>query len=143
MFIGEYTHSIDEKGRIAVPARFRTSFSGGIIVTRGLDSCLFAFTEKEWARLATKLAELPLSHANSRAFSRLMLAGAVDLELDSQGRIVLPEYLRLYASLQKKIVIVGIYNRLELWSESTWSQYKERTEKESDTISEQLSQLGI
>lgn len=143
MFIGEHTHSIDEKGRIAVPAKFRKHFSSGIIVTRGLDSCLFVFTKKEWEKLAAKLAELPLSHSNSRAFSRLMLAGAVDLELDSQGRAVLPEYLRTYASLQKKIVIAGVYSRLELWSETRWKQYKARTEKESDAISEQLSQLGI
>src|SRR4030042_2474366 len=115
MFIGEYQHNLDDKGRLAIPAKFRAKLAKGAVVTKGLDNCLFLYTADEWEKLATKLAALPISKANTRAFSRLMLAGAMDVQLDKQGRIVLPEYLREYASLKKKIIVAGLYNRLEIW----------------------------
>src|SRR3989338_7407735 len=94
MFIGEYSHSIDQKGRMAIPVKFRHDLKNGAVVTRGLDNCLFIYTKSEWAKEAKKYATLPIAQANSRAFSRLMLAGAMDVEMDAQGRIILPEYLR-------------------------------------------------
>jgi MraZ protein len=143
MFIGEYAHNLDDKGRIAVPKKFRSDLSKGAVVTRGLDSCLFLYTKKEWTKLAEKLASLPFAQSNTRAFSRLMLAGAMDVEIDAQGRIILPEYLRQYAGLNKEITVAGLYNRLELWDSVKWSEYKAKTEAESNQIAEQMSALGV
>ncbi len=143
MFIGEYHHSIDDKGRLAVPMKFREDLSCGAVVTRGLENCLFLFTAGEWEKLAGKFATLPLAQANSRAFARLMLSGAMDLEIDKQGRVVLPDYLRKYAGLKKGVVVAGLYSRLELWDEATWETYKKETEKESSEIAEKLAELGV
>jgi MraZ protein len=143
MFIGEYQHSIDQKGRVAVPAKFRPQLGTGVVVTRGLDHCLFIYTETEWQELAQKLVALPLTQANSRAFVRLMLAGAMQVSLDSQGRILLPDYLREYAGLNKEAVIAGLFNRVEIWDKEKWQEYKTRTEAESDEIAEKLTDLNI
>ncbi|MGB0757820.1 MAG: division/cell wall cluster transcriptional repressor MraZ [Patescibacteria group bacterium] len=143
MFIGEYHHSIDQKGRLAIPAKFRKAFTKGAVVTRGLDGCLFLYSMDEWKKLATKLAGLPISQANTRAFARLMLAGAMDVSLDKQGRIILPEYLRDYSSMKKTAVVTGLYNRLEIWAEGSWEKYKKSTEKESTSIAEALGELGV
>jgi MraZ protein len=143
MFIGEYQYSLDEKGRLAVPSKFRVSLGEGAVITRGLDNCLFIFTKDEWKKLADKLAAMPISQANSRAFARLMLAGAMDVEPDSQGRVMVPEYLRQYAQLKKKVVIAGLYNRLEIWDEAQWAAFKSNTEKDSTHIAEQIAELGI
>ncbi len=143
MFIGEYQHTIDEKGRVAVPSKFRSSLGERAIVTRGLDHCLFIFNVAEWQKLAEKLIALPMVQANSRAFVRLMLAGAMEVDLDSQGRILVPDYLRQYALLGKQTIVVGLYNRIELWDEAAWKKYKHATESNSDEIAERLSELGI
>ena len=143
MLLGEYHHNIDTKGRIAVPAKFREKLSLGAIITRGLDNCLSVFSSKEWEVLAQKLMALPLAQANSRAFVRLMLAGAVDVELDTQGRILVPDYLRKYASLKKQAVITGLYNRVEIWDAELWNAYKTKTESASQEIAEKLGELGI
>jgi len=143
MFIGEYKHTIDEKGRLAVPVKFRAQLSGGAVVTRGLDNCLFLYTEEEWKNLAERLAKLPIGKANSRAFARLMLAGAMDVSLDKQGRVILPDYLRKYAAVGKNVVVAGLYNRLEIWDEAKWEEYKSGTESSSGDIAEQLGELGV
>ena len=143
MFIGEYSHNLDDKGRMAIPAKFRRELAKGAVVTRGLDNCLFLYTKTEWAKLAEKLAALPISQSNSRAFSRLMLAGAMDVELDKQGRVILPEYLRKFASIKKTLVVAGLYNRLEIWDEELWNKYKNQTEAESGTIAEKMGELGV
>lgn len=143
MFLGEYQHSLDNKGRVAIPAKFRDKLSTGAIITRGLDNCLFVFSPKEWEALAQKITALPLSQANSRAFSRLMLSGAMDVELDSQGRILVPDYLRKYAGLSKQAVIAGVYNRMEIWDSAAWEKYKQKTESAADEVAEQLGELGI
>ena len=143
MFLGEYSHTIDDKGRLAVPAKWREQLAGGVIVTRGLDGCLFLYTRTEWEKLAEKLAALPISHKQSRAFARLMLAGAWDAEIDSQGRIMIPEYLRTFAALGKHITIAGLYNRVELWNEDAWHSYRQHAEAASETIAESMSELGI
>ena len=143
MFIGEYTISMDSKGRIAVPAKFRSQLNSTAVITRGLDKSLFIYTKSEWETIAGKLAALPLSKANSRAFARLMLAGAWDLEIDKQGRIIVPEYLRKFASLTKRVVAAGLYNRIEIWDEEAWNAYKSSTERESTAIAEGLGELGV
>ncbi|PJA46971.1 cell division/cell wall cluster transcriptional repressor MraZ [Candidatus Uhrbacteria bacterium CG_4_9_14_3_um_filter_36_7] len=143
MFIGEYKHTIDEKGRLAIPIKFRSELAKGAVVTRGLDSSLFMFTKEEWVKLAEKLANLPFAQANTRAFSRLMLAGAMDFEIDSQGRFVLPEYLRMYASITKRVVITGLFNRLEIWDEEKWLVYKTATESDAEQIAEKMGELGV
>src|SRR3989338_4119038 len=118
MFIGQYFHNIDAKGRLAVPAKFRRDLKKAV-VTKGLDNCLFLYPKKEWDKVAQKIAALTVSKANSRALSRLMLGGAMDVEVDGQGRIILPEYLRKFAGLDKKTVIAGLYDRLERSEEHT------------------------
>ncbi|MBD3360047.1 MAG: division/cell wall cluster transcriptional repressor MraZ [Candidatus Buchananbacteria bacterium] len=143
MFIGEYQHNLDQKGRLAVPAKFRNKLAKGAVVTKGLDNCLFLYTKEEWEKLASKLAALPISKANTRAFARLMLAGAMDVQLDKQGRIVLPEYLRKYGQMKKKTIIAGLYNRLEIWDEDEWNKYKKGTEKQSSSIAEALEGLEV
>ncbi len=143
MFIGEYTLSIDDKGRLSVPVKFRNDLKGKAVVTRGLDNSLFLYTLAEWQKLAEKLAALPFSKANTRAFSRLMLAGAMDCEIDKAGRIILPDYLRSFAKINKRVVVAGLYNRLEIWSEEQWLKYKKATEKDSTKIAEQLGEIGV
>lgn len=143
MFIGEFKHNLDVKGRMAVPAKFRNKLGINAIITRGLDHCLFIFNSKEWEILAQKLISLPLAQANSRAFVRLMLAGAVDAEVDKQGRILIPDYLREYAGLKKETIVIGLYNRIEIWDSNTWKQYKIKTEASSEEIAEKLGELGI
>lgn len=141
MFIGEYKLSVDEKGRLSIPVKYRAQLSRGAVVTRGLDSSLFLYTASDWAKLAAKLAQLPISRANTRAFSRLMLAGAMDVEMDKQGRVVLPDYLRIFAGVRKKVVVAGLYDRLEIWDEAKWEKYKSMTEKDSGKIAEELEQV--
>lgn len=143
MFIGEYHHNLDEKGRLAIPTKFRGDLAKGAVVTRGLDNCLFLYTLEEWQKLADKLSKLPISKSNTRAFARLMLAGAMDVQIDKQGRVVLPDYLRKYAGLKKKTVVAGLFNRLEIWDEKAWEEYKGNTEKTSGDIAEALGELDV
>lgn len=143
MFLGEHSHSIDDKGRVSVPAKFRRQLAKGVVVTRGLDHCLWLYSHSEWEAIARKLADLPITQKKSRAFVRLMLAGAWDAKLDSQGRVILPEYLRQYAGLKKHVTITGLFNRLEVWDEDTWQEYRQHTEEESDSIAESLAELGL
>lgn len=143
MFIGEYQHSLDTKGRLAVPVKFRQLLKKGAVVTRGLDNCLFLYPKEQWEKIAKKLANLPISQAKARALARLMLAGAMDVSFDSQGRINLPEYLRQYAGLNKQAVIAGLYERLEIWDEENWNKYKQKAESSSTEIAEALGELGV
>ena len=124
MFIGEYNHSMDQKGRVAIPVKFRASLASGCVITRGLDDSLVIYTVSEWEKMAQKLAHLPFSSQDARAFSRLMLSGAMDLELDKQGRVLVPPYLREYAGLKNQVIITGAYNRLEVWDEEKWNDYR-------------------
>ncbi len=143
MFLGEYTYSIDEKNRFAIPAKFRKTLGARAVVTRGLDQCLFVYSFGEWKILANKLSNLPLAQADARGFARLMLAGAMEADLDKLGRILVPDYLKEYASLQKKIVVAGVYNRIEIWDEQKWEVYKNRIEREIGDMAERLKELGI
>lgn len=141
MFIGEYQHTIDDKGRLAVPVKFRKDLSKGAVITRGLDNCLFLYPMEEWTALADKLSKLPIGQANTRAFARLMLAGAMDADLDKQGRVIIPDYLRKFAKIGKKVVLAGLYNRIEVWDEGEWEKFKASTEKESSEIAERLGEI--
>ncbi len=143
MFIGEYTYSIDEKKRLAVPSKFRQSLMKKGVITRGLDQCLFLYPKKEWEKLAKKLSQLPLSQSDARGFARLMLAGAMEVNVDNLGRILIPDYLKRYASLKKKVIIAGVFNRIEIWDEKSWNDYKNKTEKDVGDIAERLKELGV
>ncbi|MEK7139533.1 MAG: division/cell wall cluster transcriptional repressor MraZ [Patescibacteria group bacterium] len=142
MFIGEYAHTLDEKGRLAIPVKFRSELKKAVI-TKGLDGCLVVYPAGEWKKLADRLAALPISQANPRAFSRLMLAGAMDVAVDNQGRVMIPEYLRRFANLTKKAVLAGLYNRVEIWEEAAWGRYRKDLEGKSAAIAEQLGDLGV
>lgn len=143
MFLGEYTYSIDEKKRLAIPIKFRKFLDKKAVVTRGLDNCLFLYPVLEWQKLAKKLSQLPLSQADARGFARIMLAGAMEVNLDKLGRILIPDYLKKYAFLKKKVVVAGLYNRVEIWDEKKWENYKQKTEKEVENIAERLKELGV
>jgi MraZ protein len=143
MFIGEYTYSIDDKKRLAIPPKFRQQLKKGGVITRGLDNCLFLYSAAEWEKLATKLSEMPLSRADARGFSRIMLSGAMEVDFDNLGRILVPDYLKDYASLKKKVIVAGLYNRIEIWDEDVWTDYKQKTEKEAGNIAERLNELGV
>lgn len=143
MFIGEYNHNLDNKGRLAIPAKFRNILKKGAVVTKGLDNCLFLYSKEQFEKIAEKFASLPIGQSKARAFARHMLAGAMDVEFDNQGRITLPEYLRKFSSLKKKIIVAGLYNHLEIWDETAWEKYKTKAEKNSNDIAEALGELGV
>jgi transcriptional regulator MraZ len=141
---GEYRHALDDRGRIAVPARFRLRLAEGATLTRWLDECLAVFPRDAWAELAEKLRSLPLTSTQAREFARFMASGAVEVELDRQGRLLVPGYLRTYAALQPgEVIIVGVLNRLELWAPSAWEPYRSRIEDAPEALAEQLQDLGI
>jgi MraZ protein len=143
MFIGEYTYSIDEKKRLAIPAKFREFLGKKAVITRGLDNCLFLYPVKEWKKLAEKLSKLPLSQSDARGFARLMLIGAMDVNIDNLGRILVPDYLKKYGSLNKKVVIAGVFDRIEIWDSKKWDEYKAKTEAGMGDIAERLGELGV
>ena len=143
MFIGEYAHTIDEKRRLALPAKFRKELGKKAVITRGLDNCLFVFPKTEWDILANKLGKLPLGQRDARGFIRLMLAGAMEVSLDGLGRMLVPDYLKSYASLKKQVVVIGVFNRLEVWDESCWNIYKNKAEKNVGDMAERLGDLGV
>lgn len=143
MFIGEYKHNIDLKKRVALPSKFRANLGNSVVITRGLDKCLFVYPMKTWEELAEKLGNMPIGEATTRSFVRLMLAGAVDVKADSQGRVLIPDYLREYAGLEKSVVVAGLFNRLEIWDENKWDEYKQKAEENSDEIAENLGKLGV
>ncbi|MBI2096086.1 MAG: division/cell wall cluster transcriptional repressor MraZ [Candidatus Taylorbacteria bacterium] len=143
MFLGEYRHSFDEKKRISLPVKFRQETGRKIVVTRGLDNCLFIYPVREWARIAKKLGALPMGQADTRGFSRFMLSGAVELAVDSVGRVLIPDFLRSFASLNEKVVFAGVNDRVEIWDEERWNEYKSRIERQGDQFAEKLGEIGI
>jgi MraZ protein len=143
MLIGEYRHTIDEKKRLAIPSKVRKELGAKAVITRGLDNCLFVFPSKDWQKLVNKLSNLPIGQKDTRGFSRLMLAGASEVDLDSLGRILVPDYLKKYAQLKRNVIIAGVYNRLEIWDEAKWNTFKNQSEREVDNIAERLGELGV
>ena len=126
-----------------MPAKFRMMLEDGAVVTKGLDNCLFLYTKKQWEIMAEKFSKLPVAQAKARAVARLMLAGAMPVEFDAQGRITVPEYLRKFAGLKKEIIVAGLYDRLEIWDKSEWNKYKQISEKDSNDIAESMGEMGI
>lgn len=141
---GEFRHTLDDRSRVAVPVRFRTRLAQGATLARWLDKCLGLFPHDEWEELAAKLRGLPLTNPNAREFARFMSSGAVDVELDKQGRILVPGYLREYAGLSEgEVIVVGALNRLEIWSPAAWLPYRSKIEDEPEALAEHLAGLGI
>ena len=143
MFLGEYRHSIDAKGRLAIPARFRGELGEGLVVTRGLDRCLSIYPQSEWEPLAERLSSLPVSEPAVRALRRTFFTGAFACEMDKQGRILIPSALREYAGLDGEVVIAGLNTYIEIWSGENWEQELPRVEAGASSLAEQLSNLGI
>lgn len=143
MFMGEYQHNIDAKGRIIVPSKFREELGESFVVTRGLDKCLFAYPMDEWEILEEKLKKLPLTKKDARAFTRFFFSGAVECEVDKQGRINLPQPLRKYAALEKECVVIGVSNRIEIWANDNWEDYFDDSEESFAEIAENLMDFDI
>lgn len=141
MLIGEYEHSLDVKGRLIMPSKLRIDMGDKFIVCKGLDGCLFAFSQNEWLNFESKLKALPLSDKNARNFVRFFLSGATECEIDKQGRFLIPNNLREYAKLEKEAVIIGIGTRLEIWNKETWDKCDENIS--ADEIAENMTMLGI
>ena len=143
MLIGEYRHKLDPKKRVSIPAGFRKVLGKKIVVTRGLDKCLFIYSEKKWKELSLKLVTLSMGQADTRGLNRFMFAGAIPLEVDSLGRILIPDFLKEFAGLKGKVVIVGVHERLEVWDEKGWNSYTNKMEKNADDVAERLGEIGV
>jgi MraZ protein len=142
MFFGEFEHTIDDKGRLTIPARFRDELAEGMFVSRGLDGCLFVYPPDSWKALVEKVATLPLTRKDARFFSRLIYSGS-ECRLDKQGRTLLPSSLRKHAAIESEVVIIGVNSRLEIWSKARWQEVTAQLEREGATFAEQLDSLGI
>lgn len=142
MLIGEYTHTLDAKNRLSLPAKFRKELGNKVIITNGLDTCLFVYSLKEWEKFSSDVATLSLTQADKRKFSRFILGGAVEADVDSIGRILIPDFQKDFAKLKNKVVVTGIHSRVEIWSEKQWGDYKKNVEKDIDVLAEKLGEIG-
>lgn len=138
MFIGEYQHTIDSKGRLFIPARFREGLGEKFILTKGLDGCLFVYPPKEWTAIEEKMRSLPFTKADARAFVRFFFSGATECEVDKQGRILIPSSLREYAGLEKETMIIGISTRVEIWSKHRWEEYSNTAAASAEQLAEKI-----
>lgn len=138
MFLGEFQHTIDDKGRIIIPAKFRDALGSDFIVTRGLDNCLFVYPRQEWNLLEQKLKQLPMMKSDARAFTRFFFSGASECEWDKQGRVNVPAHLREYAKLEKECVVIGVSTRVEIWDKATWDSYNLQSQESFNEIAEKL-----
>ena len=143
LLLGEYQHTLDAKGRLAMPAKMRENLGEKFIITKGLDGCLFVYDLQEWQKLEEKLASLPMSRKTARDFSRFLFGGAYEGECDKQWRVLVPQNLRTYAGLNKDAVIVGVGNRAEIWDFAKWNEYNESSAEDVNELAEQLADLGI
>lgn len=143
MLIGEYKHTLDTKKRLSMPSKWRKELGKKLVVTRGLDNCLFVYPQKEWQSITQKIGQLPLGQADTRSFNRFFLSGAVEVEVDSVGRILVPDFLKDFAGLKTKVVLAGIYDRVEIWAENKWEAYKSRIEGQADQLAEKLGEIGV
>jgi len=143
LFYGEYQHTVDAKGRVIIPSRFREGLGERFILTKGLDDCLFAYSSEEWSNLESKLKTLPLTSKDARAFIRFFFSGAAECEVDKQGRILIPTNLRDYAGLDKDVYIIGVSTRVEIWDRTKWESYSNNEDLSADKIAEKMEQLGI
>ena len=142
MLIGEYTHTLDSKKRLSLPAKFRKELGKKVVITKGLDHCLFVYSLKEWNAIAEKLGSLPIGQSDTRGFNRFMLSGATEIDVDSIGRMLLPDFLKEFAGLKGKVVISGVHTRAEIWDEKRWQSYKKQIESQADVMAEKLGDVG-
>lgn len=138
MLIGEYIHTLDTKNRISLPVKFRKEMGKNIVIAPGLDNCLFLFTMKEWEKISERLSQSSLLQSDNRSFNRFMFGGAVQVDVDSIGRILIPDFLKDRANLKSKVVIIGVQNRAEIWNDKAWAEYKKAVEKQADALAERL-----
>ncbi len=143
MFMGEYQHSLDEKGRITIPSKFRERLGESFVITKGLDESLFIYPAREWEAISEKLTKLPLTQSDARAFVRMFFSGATESSMDKQGRTLLPQNLREYAKIEKDVVLLGVFSRIEVWSKEIWTEYQKKAESSYNEIAEHLVDLGI
>lgn len=143
MLIGEYRHTIDEKKRVAVPAAFRKELGKKVVVTRGLDTCLFLYPQAEWQKMSDKLAALPIGQADVRGFSRFVFGGAIEAEIDNLGRVLIPDFLKKFAELGNKVVMAGVNSRVEIWAEDRWDSHTKQIEEQADRLAENLGGIGL
>jgi MraZ protein len=143
MLIGEFRHTLDDKKRLSLPVKFRKELGKQLVITHGLDRCLFVYPVATWKTVSEKLSGLSMGHADSRSFARFLLAGAVESEVDGAGRILIPDFLKEFAALKNKIVLAGVHTRIEIWDEDQWNGYKRRIEERADVVAEKLGQLGV
>lgn len=143
MFIGEYSHTIDNKKRLSIPSDFRSDLGDKAVITRGFENCLFLYPQSEWKERAEKISNRSSLKSDARDLARVMLAGAREVKIDDLGRILIPDYLKEYADLEKDVTVAGLYNRIEIWDEESWKDYREETESEIGDIAERLEELGI
>lgn len=143
MLIGEYLHTVDPKKRLSLPAKFRKELGKAVIVTRGLDQCLFVFSQASWKSLVQKFGGLSIGSAESRGFNRFMFSGAVEADVDAAGRILLPDNLKEYAGLKGKVILAGVNTRVEIWDEKRWDTYKKKIESQGDDLAQKLGEIGV
>ncbi len=142
MFIGEYEHTLDEKKRVSLPKAFRAGLGKKMVMTRGLDNCLFVYSMSAWERVAAKLQELSFAQADTRGFNRFILSGAAEVEVDAAGRILIPDHQKEFAGLGKTVIFAGVSDRVEVWDAAVWKSYKARIEKQADAMAEKLGEIG-
>src|SRR3989344_1656944 len=142
MFIGEYEHNLDEKKRVSLPKSFRSALGKRVVMTRGLDNCLFVYSRKDWEKAAAKLQELSFAQADTRGFNRFILSGAAEVDVDSAGRVLIPDHQKEFAGLKKNVVFAGVSDRVEVWDKDRWNTYKSRIEKQADALAEKLGEIG-
>lgn len=143
MLIGEYIHTLDEKNRISLPVKFRKEMGKSLVVAPGLDNCLSLFTLKEWNKVSEKLSDSSMLASDNRSFSRFMFGQAVVVDVDGNGRILIPENLKNRSGLNGKVVVIGVQNRLEIWNENAWNDYKKIVEGQADALADKLGQIGV
>jgi MraZ protein len=142
MLIGEYTHRLDDKKRLSLPAKFRKELGKKMVITHGLDNCIFIYPEKEWQKVSERLSDLGVGQADSRGFNRFMLGGALEVSLDSIGRILIPDFLKDFAGLKNKVVLIGVHSRVEIWDQKMWSNYKKKIQQKADALAQKLGDIG-
>lgn len=143
MLIGEFTHTLDDKNRMSLPVKFRKEMGKRVIVAPGLDNCLSIFTPKEWEKISSKLSDSSMLAVDNRSFSRFMFGQAVDVDVDANGRILIPENLKNRSGLTTKVIVIGVQNRAEIWNEKAWNNYKKIVDGQADALADKLGQIGV
>jgi MraZ protein len=143
LLIGEHKHTLDTKKRLSLPAKFRKELGKTVVITRGLDTCLFIYSVKEWKKFTDSLSTLSMGQSDTRAFNRFILGGAVETDIDSAGRILIPDFLKDFAHLDQKVIVAGLSNRVELWDQDTWNTYQLKLEGRVDDLAQKLGEIGM